>query len=104
MTIRPVVLNGMIQRTDDIGQLKQHEDAKPAVDQQNIQMQVNQRADVLSHQVIQSQNSDKTKNDADAREEGHGQYRASSSKRKKAAADKGRVIRKSDTFGFDIKI
>ena len=80
------------------------EDAKPVVDQQNIQMQVNQRADVLSHQVIQSQNSDKTKNDADAREEGHGQYRASSSKRKKAAADKGRVIRKSDTFGFDIKI
>ena len=94
----------MIQRTNDVEMYKLQEDAKPVVDQQNIQMQVNQRADVLSHQVIQSQNSDKTKNDADAREEGHGQYRASSSKRKKAAADKGRVIRKSDTFGFDIKI
>ena len=103
MAIGPIDM-AMIQRTNDVAMYKLQEDAKPVVDQQNIQMQVNQRADVLSHQVIQSQNSDKTKNDADAREEGHGQYRASSSKRKKAAADKGRVIRKSDTFGFDIKI
>ena len=103
MAIGPIDM-AMIQRTNDVEMYKLQEDAKPVVDQQNIQMQVNQRADVLSHQVIQSQNSDKTKNDADAREEGHGQYRASSSKRKKAAADKGRVIRKSDTFGFDIEI
>ena len=103
MAIGPIDM-AMIQRTNDVEMYKLQEDAKPVVDQQNIQMQVNQRADVLSHQVIQSQNSDKTKNDADAREEGHGQYRASSEKRKKAAADKGRVIRKSDTFGFDIKI
>ena len=103
MAIGPIDM-AMIQRTNDVEMYKLQEDAKPVVDQQNIQMQVNQRADVLSHQVIQSQNSDKTKNDADAREEGLGQYRASSSKRKKAAADKGRVIRKSDTFGFDIKI
>ena len=103
MAIGPIDM-AMIQRTNDVEMYKLQEDAKPVVDQQNIQMQVNQRADVLSHQVIQSQNSDKTKNDADAREEGHGQYRASPSKRKKAAADKGRVIRKSDTFGFDIKI
>ena len=103
MAIGPIDM-AMIQRTNDVEMYKLQEDAKPVVDQQNIQMQVNQRADVLSHQVIQSQNSDKTKNDADAREEGHGQYRASSSKRKKAAADKGRVSRKSDTFGFDIKI
>ena len=103
MAIGPIDM-AMIQRPNDVEMYKLQAAAKPVVDQQNIQMQVNQRADVLSHQVIQSQNSDKTKNDADAREEGHGQYRASSSKRKKAAADKGRVIRKSDTFGFDIKI
>ena len=103
MAIGPIDM-AMIQRTNDVEMYKLQEDAKPVVDQQNIQMQVNQRADVLSHQVIQSQNSDKTKNDADAREEGHGQYRASSSKRKKAAADKGRVIRKSDTLGLDIKM
>ena len=97
MAIGPIDM-AMIQRTNDV------EMYKPVVDQQNIQMQVDQREDVLSHQVIHSQNSDKAKNDADAREEGHGQYRSGSSKRKKAAADKGRVIRKANIGGFDIKI
>ena len=100
MAIGPIDM-AMIQRTNDVEMYKLQEDAKPVVDQQNIQMQVDQREDVLSHQVIHSQNSDKAKNDADAREEGHGQYR---SKRKKAAADKGRVIRKTNIGGFDIKI
>lgn len=103
MAIGPIDM-AMIQRTNDVEMYKLQEDAKPVVDQQNIQMQVDQREDVLSHQVIHSQNSDKAKNDTDAREEGHGQYRAGSSKRKKAAADKGRVIRKTNMGGFDIKI
>lgn len=94
----------MIQRTNDVEMYKLQEEAKPLVDQQNIQVQVDQREDVLSHQVIQSQNSDKAKNDADAKEEGRGQYHAGSAKRKKQVADKGRVIRKSDIGGFDIKI
>ena len=103
MAIGPIDM-AMIQRTNDVEMYKLQEDAKPVVDQQNIQMQVDQREDVLSHQVIHSQNSDKAKNDADAREEGHGQSRSGSSKRKKAAADKGRVIRKTNIGGFDIKI
>ena len=94
----------MIQRTNDVEMYKLQAEAKPLVDQQNIQVQVDQREDVLSHQVIQSQNSDKAKNDADAKEEGRGQYHAGSAKRKKQVADKGRVIRKSDIGGFDIKI
>ena len=51
MTIRPVVLGGMIQRTDDVGQIKHQQDAKPMMDQQNIQMQVNKREDHLAHKV-----------------------------------------------------
>ena len=45
MTIRPVVLGGMIQRTDDVGQIKHQQDAKPMMDQQNIQLQVDKRED-----------------------------------------------------------
>ena len=103
MAIGPIDM-AMIQRTNDVEMYKLQEEAKPLVDQQNIQMQVDQREDVLSHQVIQSQNSDKTKNDADAKDEGHVQYHASASKRKKQIPDKGRVIRKTGSGGFDIKI
>lgn len=103
MAIGPINF-AMIQRTGDVEMYKHQEESKPMVDQQNIQVQVNHREDVLSHQVIQSQNSDKAKNDADAKEEGRGQYRTSPSKKKKQVADKDRVIRKQDSGGFDIKI
>lgn len=103
MAIGPIDM-AMIQRTNDVEMYKLQEEAKPLVDQQNIQMQVDHREDVLSHQVIQSQNSDKAKNDADAKDEGHGQYYTGPSKRKKQVSDKGRVIRKSELGGFDIKI
>ena len=39
MSIRPVEFNGMIQRTQDVSTLKQNEDNKPFMEQQNIQTQ-----------------------------------------------------------------
>lgn len=45
MSIRPVVLNGMIQRTQDVGNLKQQEDNKPLVQQQNIEIQQQKQED-----------------------------------------------------------
>ena len=38
MAIGPVTLNGMIPRTQDFSTIKQQEDNKPFVEQQNIQM------------------------------------------------------------------
>ena len=55
MTIRPVVLNGMIQRTQDLGNIKQQEDNKPVVQQQNISIQHEKREDQLAHQVQQTE-------------------------------------------------
>lgn len=94
----------MIQRTNDVEMYKLQEDAKPMVDQQNIQMQVEHREEALRNQVIQSQGSEEAKNDADAKDEGHGQYHAAFAKKKKQVPDKGRVIPKTGRHGFDIKI
>ena len=52
MTIRPIDLNGMIQRADDVSILKKQEDSKAMHDQQNIQMQVNKREDELAHRSV----------------------------------------------------
>lgn len=105
MLIRPVDLNGMIQRTDDVGVLKHQEDAKPLVDQQNIQNQVVQKQEMLLHQVQSAGSSDKTKNDADAKEEGKGTYYSNEKKKKNEKKQSiGKVINKKDIGGFDIKI
>lgn len=105
MSIRPVDFNGMLQRTDDVGVIKHHEDAKPVVDQQNIQVQISQNQDSLMHQVQNASESSKMQNDADAKEEGRGTYFASDKKKKivKKQPD-GKVINKKDIGGFDIKI
>ena len=82
MGIRPVELNGMIQRMDDVGMIKKHEDAKPFLDQQNIQMQVNKREDNLAHTVLHPDNTSNLKNDSDAKGESRGTYYKSSGKKK----------------------
>ena len=104
MTIRPVVLNGMIQRTDDIGQLKQHEDAKPAVDQQNIQMQVQRAEHQSQKQVNKAENSRLMDERFDAKEEGMGQYRDNRKKKTGKKKEDGRVTAQKTVGNFDIKI
>lgn len=102
MSIRPVVLGGMIQRADDVGQVKIHEDHKPLVDQQMIQVEEAKKEQELSRQVIESNKSSELKNDLDAKQQGKGQY-SSKKKRGKAKGEDVRVTKKQ-TSGFDIKI
>ena len=110
MSIRPVVDNGVIQRTQDIGTIKQHEDSRPTVQQQNLGIQQERREDQLTHQV---QQPDRKENDGyryDAREKGSNEYedRRKKKKRQKESAKEeqtdGKVIYKGHTSSFDIKI
>ena len=103
MSIRPVYFNGMLQRTDDVGVVKVREDHKPLQDQQNIQVQVEHRQEQTMHQVVTTGNSSQTKNQADAREEGRNKYFSSSGKKKKLKTE-GKVVRKEQNGGFDLKI
>lgn len=103
MTIRPVDLGGMIQRADDVGQIKHQQDIKPMMDQQNIQIQVNKREDNLAHKVQETESKGKMKNDADAKEEGRGQYFSHREQKKKNVSD-GKVVKKNQDGAFDIKI
>jgi hypothetical protein len=95
-----------IQRLDDVNQFRQQQDSKPMVDQQNIQGQVEQRADVLRHQVTDPQNKNKSKNEADAREKGKNKYYAAKGNKKKkdAQEDKEERVLQSVGGGIDIKI
>lgn len=103
MSIRPIVFNGMLQRTEDIGLIKHQEDRKPTVDQQNIQVQLHQKTEEAQHQVVQSSASETMNNHADARDEGKNKYMMSS-KKKKQKEESGKVIKKNESRGFDMKI
>lgn len=107
MTIRPVVLNGMIQRTQDLGNIKQQEDNKPVVQQQNISIQHEKREDQLAHQVQQTDQKENQGYRYDAKEKGNNAYEGGGKKRKnpKKNPDEkkdGRAARQSSHF--DMKI
>ena len=71
MAIAPINY-ATIQRTADIETFKNQQDTKPMVDQQNIQVQVDHREDVLHHQVIHPEENEQLDNHTDAREEAKG--------------------------------
>lgn len=92
-----------IQRTADIENVKMQQDAKPAVDQQNIQVQVEHREDALRNQVLNPEKNDKPDNHMDAREEGKNKYKKQGTVKKKAKGEKG-VSSNAFRGGFDVKI
>ena len=105
MTIRPVDLNGMIQRTQDIGNIKQQQDVKPLVDQQNIQIEVKKEEFRQSEQVQKKDDTGKEESRYDAKEEGKGQYQQhKGKKRKHQSEEEGKVVIKGRPQGFDVKI
>lgn len=110
MSIRPVVLNGMIQRTQDVGNLKQQEDNKPVVQQHNIEVQQKKQEDQLTHQVQHSEEKENEGYRYDAKEKGNNQYEGSQQRKKKPKeTDKeqnkdGKVLLKGHGSSFDIKI
>lgn len=110
MSIRPVVDNGMIQRTQDVGNIKQHEDSRPTVQQQIIGVQQEKQEDQLTHQVQQPDRKENDDYRYDAREKGNNKYedRRKKKKRQKESEKEeqadGKVIFKGHTSSFDIKI
>lgn len=108
MSIRPVDLHGMIQRTQDVGNIKQAEDNKPVAEQHNIQVHQQKQEDQLTHQVQQSEEKENAGYRYDAKEKGNNSYEGGSGKKKqkKKEEDKtdGKVVYKGARRSFDIKI
>lgn len=110
MTIRPIDLNGTIQRTQDVGNLKQQEDVKPHVDQHNIQGAVVREEKRLSSQVIETNETAKEEYRYDAKEKGNSEYQNNKKNKNKKQQDSNETVEvgavriKGQTSGFDMKV
>lgn len=107
MSIRPVDINGMIQRTQDVGTLKQNEDNKPLVEQHNIQVHQQKQEDQLSHQVQGAEEKENQGYRYDAKEKGNGGYEGNQKKKrgqKNSENSDDKVIVKGTKSSFDVKI
>lgn len=105
MAISPILMNAVIQRTDDVGVVKNQQDSRPVVEQQNVQTQMTKKVNEQRRQVVTPEDSNKTDTHADAREKGKNAYffrkKAKGQKQEETSTD--HVVKKT-TGGFDMKV
>ena len=107
MSITPLGLHAMLQRTNDVSVIKQNEDNKPVFEQQSIQTQQVKHEHALTHKVAGAEEKDNDNYRYDAKEKGNGSYQGQEQKKKKGQEESkntGKVILKGQTGHFDIKI
>ena len=107
MSITPLGLHAMLQRTNDVSIIKQNEDNKPAMEQHNIQSQQVKHEHALTHKVAKPDEKDNDNYRYDAKEKGNGTYQGQEQKKKKEhdeTKNTNKVILKGQPGHFDIKI
>ncbi len=108
MAITPVSINGVIQRLDDMNHLKQHEESKPLVDQQNISHEVAKQQELKYTTVQQTHKSDQLDKKYDAKDKGSNEYKQRKNKKKNASSKSdeegefGKVTEKNSHFDITI--
>lgn len=102
--ISPIHFSGIVQRTNDISTLKQHQDEKPLVDQGNFQQTVRKNTEHTTKEVAKKDNADYNQQKYDAKEKGKGQYMKQEQQRKKEQQAENKSVVKKASTGFDIKI
>lgn len=103
--ITPVQLNAVISRSQDVTNLKQNEDNKGLVDNQNFQTHFNKEVDTHIKTVHEADNAENMKKRYDAKDKGDNEYEGDGGKnrKQKKKPDDGKVFVKK-TSGFDMKV
>ena len=102
--VSPIELNGMVTRTQDFSAVKQHEDMKSVVDQNNSQAQVDRNVEHDAHSVTQGQ---KAQTEGDNAGGGLGSYFGDGGrnrKKKEEDSSNGKVVLKKRGGGFDFSV
>lgn len=98
-----IEINGGIQRLQDYAPMKQQEDMKPGMQQQNMVMRQEEQVQNKSIAVHAKDDTENYTPGYDAKEKGNGSYQGDGGRRRKKAPADGTVTLKK-SGGFDIKI
>ena len=102
--IRPVENQGVIQRAQDISQIKHNENMKPQHDQNNIYTHIQKEAVHNREQVVKYNNSDGKENKFDAKEKGNGMYHNQKKRKKNNKKEADTNSSQKKRVHIDIKI
>lgn len=105
MAISAFEVNTGVTRVQDFSVMKQNEDNKNMVDQQQIHVKVEKESTEKFQKVQKNENAEKKNDSYDARDKGSGIYMGDGGKRRKKSQSKedGKVVIKGHN-NIDIKI
>lgn len=101
--MKPVIMSGIVNRTQDYAQIKHGEDQKPVADQVNFQSQFNKQIEKNAELVVRQRDSEWKDEKFDAKEKGKNKYFADKKKKEKKEED-GKITAKASYTSFDVKI
>lgn len=106
MGVSPLLMNGIVGRTQDYSTIKQNEDNKYLVDQLNAHTQFEHKVNQHISTVREADDTENRNKKFDAKEKGDGQYSGDGGNKRKnqeSMKQSDKVIIKNKG-GFDIKI
>lgn len=102
--IRPIDVSGVVQRSQNVSQLKQNEDSKAFVDHQNFGQTFEKKVEHHLNSVVDSKKGEKKKDSYDAKNKGNGrEYEGQQKGKKGRKKSEDKVVNKSQS-SFDIRI
>lgn len=102
--IRPIDMSGVVQRSQEVSQMKHQENNKPYVDNQNFGQHFSKEIRHQMDSVTDSQKGEKKKEQYDAKKKGNGrEYEREQQKKREKKEKTGKTILKSQN-SFDIRI
>ena len=107
MSIRPVDFNGMMQNQQNVSNVKQNEDQKPILQQQQAFLAMTKQEEASARQVVNKENLDKEEYKFDARDGSKKEYQDNRKKQKAKQKEKmedGHVRIKGMSGGFDMTV
>lgn len=107
MSIRPVDFNGMMQNQHSVSNVKQNEDQRPLINQQQAFTAVTKQEEASAKQVISKDDLQREEYKFDARDGSQNEYQDNRKKKKAKQKEKkpdGRVCIKGMSGGFDMTV
>ena len=102
--IRPIDMSGVVQRSQEVSQIKYQENNKAFVDGQNFGQHFNQEIKHHMNSVTDAQKGEKKKEQYDAKNKGNGrEYENGQQKKRNKKQNTDKVMMKSQS-NFDIRI
>lgn len=104
MIIQSALVNGMVQNSQDVTNVKQNQDNKPLVQQTNINIAQQKEIQIKQENVVKKDDADYNQKKFDAKDKGSNEYSGHKNDKKKNIKKEDGKVRVKEQSNFDMRI